>query len=57
MDISNNNNMLPNTPPSVIAHIKILESPQPPPVVRQPATRSLSDEPTFCSDVQRQIRF
>ena len=56
MDISNNN-MLPNTPPSVIAHIKILESPQPPPVVRQPATRSLSDEPTFCSDVQRQIRF
>ena len=60
MDISNNNmqpHILPNTPSSIITHINNLESPQPPPVVRQPATRSLPDEPPIFSDVQRQLTY
>ena len=56
MDISINN-MPPNTPPSIITHSNNLESPQPPPVVRQPASLSLRDEPSNFSDVQRQLTY
>ena len=56
MDISHNYSV-PSSPTNVTVNNAILNTPNPPPVVRQPATLHLQDQSSNFSDVQRQLIF